>query len=78
MDAAKTADKAGNLTSDGIKEVLEGFRHVSTGGLLPALSFYEDDHRATTQARIYAIERESLVAITGFIDVGRDKKYFDI
>ena len=78
MEAAKTADEAGKLTSDGIKEVLESFRHYSTGGLLPTLSFYEDDHRATTQARIYAIERESLVAITGFIDVGRDKKYFDI
>jgi hypothetical protein len=78
MEAAKIADDAGKLTSDGIKEVLEGFRHFSTGGLLPTLSFYEDDHRATTQARIYTIERESLIAITDFIDVGRDKKYFDI
>jgi branched-chain amino acid transport system substrate-binding protein len=78
MEAARIADEAGKLTSDGMKEVLEGFRHFSTGGLLPALSFYEDDHRATTQARIYAVERESLVAITDFIDVGRDKRYFDI
>lgn len=78
MEAARIADESGKLTPDGLKEVLEGFRHFSTGGLLPALSFYEDDHRATTQARIYAIERESLLAITDFIDVGRDRKYFDI
>lgn len=78
MEACKMADAAGRLNSEGIKEALESFRDFGTGGLVPALSFSEHDHRATTQVSIYTIEGDSLVAVTDFIDVGRDKKYFEL
>jgi branched-chain amino acid transport system substrate-binding protein len=78
MEACRIADEAGKLTSDGIKGVLETFRKFDTGGLVPPISYFQDDHRAITQTKIYRIEKGELVAITEYIDIGRDKKYFEM
>jgi branched-chain amino acid transport system substrate-binding protein len=76
MEASKIADEAGKLTSDGLKEVFETFRDFDTGGLAPPLSYFPDDHRGTTCAKIYEIEKGELKSITDYIDIGRDKEYF--
>jgi len=77
MEACRIADETGKLTSDGIKEILEAFRSFDTGGIVPPLSFFPDDHRATTQTKIYHVENEDLVAITDYVDTGRNKRYFE-
>jgi len=78
MEGCKIADEAGNLTADGIKEAMETFRDFDTGGLVPPLSYFQKDHRATTQTKIFHIEKDRLSPITDYIDVGRDEKYFEI
>jgi branched-chain amino acid transport system substrate-binding protein len=78
MRACKIADEAGKLTCDGLKEVLETFRDFDTGGLVPPISYFQDDHRPTTQTKIHRIEKGNLIAITDYIDIGRDKKYFEM
>lgn len=78
MEGCKIADEAGNLTADGIKEAMETFRDFDTGGLVPPLSYFQKDHRATTQTKIFRIEKDRLIPITDYIDVGRDEKYFEI
>ncbi len=78
MEACRIADEAGKLTSDGIKEVLESFRNFDTGGIVPPVSYFQHDHRPTTQTKIYRIENGQLVAITDYIDIGRDKNYFEM
>jgi branched-chain amino acid transport system substrate-binding protein len=69
--ALKLADQAGELNVEGLKQVLENFRDVDSGGLTPPVSYFEDDHRSTTQARIFKIQGSRFVAITNYIDVGR-------
>jgi hypothetical protein len=54
------------------------FRDFDTGGLVPPLSYFQDDHRATTQTKILRIENGRLDPVTDYIDVGRDDTYFEI
>ena len=78
MEACRLADEAGELDSQGLKRAMETFRDHDTGGLIAPLSYYDDDHRATTRARIYRIDRSELVPQTDYIDVGRGKEYFEL
>jgi branched-chain amino acid transport system substrate-binding protein len=78
MEASKIADRAGDLTADGLKEVMETFRDFDTGGIVPPLSYFKNDHRATTQSKIWQIENGRLDPITDYIDVERDDTYFEV
>ncbi len=78
MEACRIADEAGELHCEGLKRAMETFRGYDTGGLIAPLSYFEDDHRATTQARIYQIEQGRMVPRTDCIDVGRGKDYFEV
>ena len=78
MEACKRADEAGQLTSEGLISVLESFRDFEVGGLVPPLSYYSHDHRASTATKIYCIQKGELVSITGLLDIGRDREYFEL
>ena len=71
MDAYRIADQAGDISAEGLKSALESFRDYNTGGLIPPISYYEYDHRSTTQAMIYRIDNSDMIPVTDYIDVGR-------
>jgi len=77
-EACRIADDAGRLNADGLRDAMESFRDYDSGGVLPLLSYFKDDHRATTSARIVRIENGQLVPITDYIDVGRESRFFEI
>jgi branched-chain amino acid transport system substrate-binding protein len=71
MDAYRMADQAGDISSEGLKAALESFRDYDTGSLIPPISYYEYDHRSTTQTKIYRIDNGEMIPVTDYIDVGR-------
>ena len=75
-EALKRADKAGNLTSAGIRDALDGFRNYDTGGLAPPLTFTSEDHRGSTAAKIYEITGGKMVPVSDWVELPRDKEYF--
>jgi len=75
-EALKIADKAGNLTPDGIRNALESFKDFKTGGLAPPVTFTKTDHRATMEAKIYEVKNDKFVDVSGWIKLPKDKKYF--
>ena len=78
VEACRRADDAGLLNASGLISVLESFRDFDIGGLVPPLSYYPDDHRASTASKIYRIEKGELVPITGLLDIGRNPAYFEL
>ncbi|RTZ95636.1 MAG: hypothetical protein DSY90_12860 [Deltaproteobacteria bacterium] len=75
-EALKRADKAGNLTPDGIRNALEKFKDFDTGDLAPPLTWTPTDHRASMAAKIYEVKGAKFVDVSGWIELPRDKKYF--
>lgn len=75
-EAMKRADKAGNLTPDGIRNALEQFKAFDTGGLAPPLTWTPTDHRASMAAKIYEIKDGKFVDTVGWIELPRDQTYF--
>lgn len=78
MEACRLADEAGELHGAGLKRAMETLRNLDTGGLTPPLSYFGDDHRATTQACVWSIQGGLIRPHTGYIDVGRSKAYFEL
>ncbi|MBC8460580.1 MAG: ABC transporter substrate-binding protein [Deltaproteobacteria bacterium] len=76
VEALKMADKAGDLTSSGIRNSFEKFKGFDTGGLAPPLTFTSTDHRATMAAKIYEIKDGKMVDVSGWIKLPRDMVYF--
>jgi branched-chain amino acid transport system substrate-binding protein len=75
-EALRMADKAGNLTPDGIRDAFEQFKNFDTGGLAPPLTFTATDHRAAMAAKIYEIKGDRFVDVSGWVELPRDQKYF--
>ena len=75
-EALKMADKAGELTPEGIRNAFEQFRDFSTGGLAPPLTFTKTDHRASMAAKMYQIQNAKMVPVSDWIELPRDMEYF--
>lgn len=73
--ALKLADDAGELTPEGLKKAFESFRNFDTGGLTPPISFFNHDHRPSTESRIYKIENGEFIPVTDYISVGRTLRF---
>jgi hypothetical protein len=50
----KVFDSGKPVTGETLKEALESFRSVDTGGLTAPLTFLPDDHRPQSSASVYA------------------------
>jgi len=74
--ALRIADKAGNLTPDGIRKAFEQFKDFDTGGLAPPLTFTSTDHRAAMAAKIYQIQNDKMKDVSGWVELPRDMEYF--
>lgn len=75
-EAMKLADKAGDLTPSGIRNAFEQFKDFDTGGLAPPLTFTSKDHRASMAAKIYQIQKDKMVDVSGWVELPRDMVYF--
>jgi len=59
-EALKRADKAGQLTGEGVKAALETFKNFDLGGLTEPVTYTPSDHRPTTTVNIYQIKEGKL------------------
>jgi branched-chain amino acid transport system substrate-binding protein len=55
VEALKKADAAGQLNGPGIKAAIESFQNLNVGLGVPPLTYTPDDHRPTSQVRIYIV-----------------------
>ncbi len=62
-EAMKLADRAGNLTGEGIKAALDSGAPIEVDGIMPPLVFSATDHRSSSVAFLYRIESKKPVAI---------------
>lgn len=62
-EALRRADKAGNLTGEGIRKAFETMNDFDLGGLGPHVTFTATDHRATTKTAIYMIKDGALARV---------------
>ena len=65
-EAIRRADKAGKLTSEGIKDALETFKDFDMGGLTGNVTYSPTDHRPETKTPIYQIQGGKLVKVAEF------------
>lgn len=77
-EACKIADQAGGVNTEMLKSTLETFRNFDSGGLIPPVSYYEEDHRSTTKAKIYKIKNSEFIPIVDSIGVERNKNYYQV
>ncbi|WP_322799097.1 ABC transporter substrate-binding protein [Thermoflexus sp.] len=54
-EALKKADAAGQLNGPGIRAAIESFQNLDIGLGVPPLTYTSDDHRPTSQVRIYIV-----------------------
>ena len=60
-EALKRADKAGQLTGEGVKAALETFKDFDLGGLTEPITYTPTDHRASNKVNIYQVRNGKLV-----------------
>lgn len=65
-EALKRADKAGQLTGEGVKAALETFKNFDMGGLTNPISYTSTDHRPSTKTPIYQIKGGKLVKVAEY------------
>ncbi len=65
-EALRRADKAGQLTGEGVKKAAETLKEFDLGGLTNPVSYSPTDHRPMTKTPIYQIKGGKLVKIAEF------------
>ncbi|HTO96487.1 MAG TPA: ABC transporter substrate-binding protein [Myxococcales bacterium] len=65
-EALRRADKAGQLSGDGVKAALETFRDFDMGGLTNPITYTSTDHRPETKTAIYQIKGGKLVKVAEY------------
>jgi len=65
-EVLRRADKAGQLTGEGVKKAAETLKDFDVGGLTNPVSYTPTDHRPMTKTPIYQIKAGKLVKIAEF------------
>jgi branched-chain amino acid transport system substrate-binding protein len=65
-EALKRADKAGQLSGEGVKAALETFKDFDMGGLTNPITYTPTDHRPETKTAIYQIKGGKLVKVADY------------
>jgi branched-chain amino acid transport system substrate-binding protein len=65
-EALRRADKAGNLTGEGVKAAAETLEDFDVGGLTSPITYTPADHRGTTKTAVYQIRGGKLVKIADY------------
>ncbi|MDO9124154.1 MAG: hypothetical protein Q7V12_06995, partial [Deltaproteobacteria bacterium] len=61
-----------------VKAEFENLKDFDPKGIVPPITITSKDHAPATKAKIYQIQKGKLVPVSGWIDIGRDPKYFGI
>jgi branched-chain amino acid transport system substrate-binding protein len=65
-EALRRADKAGQLTGEGVKKAMETLKDFNVGGLTSPVTYTATDHRPSTKTPIYQIKGGKLVKIAEY------------
>ena len=65
-EALKRADKAGQLSGEGVRAALETIKDFDLGGLTMPVTYSAQDHRPSTRTPIYQIKGGKLVKVAEF------------
>jgi branched-chain amino acid transport system substrate-binding protein len=76
-EALKRADKAGQLSGDGVKAALETLKDFDLGGLAQPVSYTPTDHRPATKTAIYMIKGGKLTKV-GEYDMPRKPEWLGL
>ncbi|HXM69666.1 MAG TPA: ABC transporter substrate-binding protein [Thermoanaerobaculia bacterium] len=74
VEGLKRADKAGQLTGEGIKSALESLRGFDLGGIACNVTYTPTDHRPCTTTPIYQVKNGTLVKVKDY-DVPRKSEW---
>jgi branched-chain amino acid transport system substrate-binding protein len=62
-EALRRADKAGDLTSEGVKKATESLANFDVGGLTANVTYTSADHRPSTKVNIFMVKDGKLVKV---------------
>ena len=65
-EALRRADKAGQLTGEGVKKAAETLKDFDLGGLTSPVSYSSTDHRPSTKTPVYQIKGGKLVKVAEY------------
>jgi len=65
-EVLKRADKAGQLTGEGVKKAAETLKNFDIGGLTNPITYTSTDHRPTTKTAVYTIKGGKLVKVSEY------------
>jgi branched-chain amino acid transport system substrate-binding protein len=65
-EALRRADKAGELTGEGVKKAAETLKDFDLGGLTSPVTYTGTDHRPSTKTPIYQVKNGKLVKIAEY------------
>jgi branched-chain amino acid transport system substrate-binding protein len=65
-EALRRADKAGQLSGEGVKKALETLKDFDVGGLTSPVTYTANDHRPSTKTPIYQIKGGKLVKVAEY------------
>jgi branched-chain amino acid transport system substrate-binding protein len=63
VEALKRADKAGQLTGEGVRAALETFKDFDMGGLTSPVTWTATDHRPSTTTAVFMVQGGKLVKV---------------
>jgi branched-chain amino acid transport system substrate-binding protein len=66
VEALKRADKAGQLTGEGVRAALETFKDFDLGGLANPVTWTGTDHRSSTKTAVFIIKGGKLVKVKDY------------
>jgi branched-chain amino acid transport system substrate-binding protein len=66
VEALRRADKAGQLTGEGVRAALETFKDFDLGGLANPVTWTATDHRSSTKTSIFIIKDGKLVKVKDY------------
>jgi branched-chain amino acid transport system substrate-binding protein len=66
VEALRRADKAGQLTGEGVRAALETFKDFDLGGLANPVTWTATDHRSSTKTSIFTIKGGKLVKVKDY------------
>jgi branched-chain amino acid transport system substrate-binding protein len=76
-EALRRADKAGQLTGEGVKKAAETLKDFDLGGLTSPVTYTSNDHRPSTKTPIYMIKGGKLVKVAEF-DMPRKEEWLGL
>jgi len=66
IEALRRADKAGNLTGEGVKAAMETLKDFDMGGLTANVTWTPTDHRPSTKCAVYTVKGGKLVKVKDY------------